>query len=83
MKIAILGSGCARCKQTADAVRQAVERAGIDAAVVKVEDFKEMMAYKVMTTPAVAVDGTIRISGRVPTVEEVLALLRPGGGGKA
>lgn len=82
MKIAILGSGCARCKQTADAVRQAVERAGIDAAVVKVEDFKEMMAYKVMTTPAVAVDGTIRIAGRVPTVQEVVALLEAEGSGK-
>ena len=82
MRIAVLGSGCAKCKQTAEAVRQAVELAGADAEVTKVEDPREMMKYKVMMTPAVAVDGTIRIAGRVPTVQEVVALLEAEGSGK-
>ncbi len=83
MKIAILGSGCAKCRQTADVVRQAVERAGTDATVFKVEDLREMMKYKAMMTPAVAVDGTIRIAGRVPTVQEVMELLGTGGSREA
>jgi len=79
MKIAILGTGCHKCKQTAEVVRRAVEQVGIDATIYKVEDIREILKFKVMTTPAVAVDGQLRISGKVPTVEEVKALLAPGG----
>jgi len=79
MKIAILGTGCHKCKQTAEVVRRAVEQVGIDATIYKVEDIREILKFKVMTTPAVAVDGQVRISGKVPTVEEVKALLAPGG----
>ena len=78
MIIAILGSGCPKCRQTADVVRQAVEQAGVDATIRKVEDVKEIMKYRVMMTPAVAVDGQVKISGKVPTVEEVKALLAHG-----
>ncbi len=66
MKIAVLGSGCAKCRETAAVVRQAVERAGVDAEILKVEDPREMTKYKVMMAPAVAVDGMIRIAGRSP-----------------
>ena len=79
MKIAILGTGCHKCKQTAEVVRRAVEQVGIDATIYKVEAIREILKFKVMTTPAVAVDGQLRISGKVPTVEEVKALLAPGG----
>ena len=79
MKIAILGTGCPKCKQTAEVVRHAVEQAGIDATIYKVEDIQEIMKFRVMTTPAVAVDGQVRISGKVPTVDEVKALLAPAG----
>lgn len=79
MKIAILGTGCPKCKETAEAVRRAVEQVGIDATIYKVEDIREIMKFKVMTTPAVAVDGQVRISGKVPTVDEVKALLAHGG----
>jgi small redox-active disulfide protein 2 len=75
MEIAIVGSGCARCKQTAEVVRKAVEHAGVDATISKVEDIREIMKFRVLTTPAVAVDGEVRIFGRVPTVEEVTSLL--------
>ena len=75
MKIAILGTGCPKCKQTTEVVRQAVEQADISATIEKVEDLPEIMKYRVMMTPAVAVDGQVKISGRVPTVAEVKALL--------
>jgi small redox-active disulfide protein 2 len=83
MKIAILGTGCAKCKQTADIVRQAVAEVGVDATVFKVEDPREIMRFHVMRTPAVAIDGTVRISGRVPTVPEIASLLSPDGGASA
>ena len=79
MKIEILGTGCPKCKQTAEVVRKAVEQADIDATIHKVEDIREIMKFKVMMTPAVAVDGQVRISGKVPTVGEVKALLANGG----
>ena len=78
MKIAILGTGCPRCRQTADVVRRAVEQAGVDATIQKVEDVQEIMKYRVMMTPAVAVDGKVKIAGKVPSVEEVKALLKQG-----
>ena len=81
MKIAVLGTGCPKCRQTLDVVRQAVEQAHADATIQKVEDIQEILKYRVMMTPAVAVDGQVKISGKVPTVEEVKALL--GQGGKA
>jgi small redox-active disulfide protein 2 len=79
MEIVILGTGCPKCRQTADAVRKAVERSGVDAAIRKVEDIREIVKYRVMTTPAVAVDGQVKISGKVPSVEEIVALLTQGG----
>ena len=78
MKIAILGTGCPKCRQTAEVVRQAVERTGIDATIQKVEDIREIVKYRVMRTPALAVDGQVKITGMVPSVEEVVALLTQG-----
>ncbi len=75
MKIAVLGMGCDNCRRTYDAVRQAVAQAGVDATVQKVEDIREIVALKVLKTPAVAIDGKVRISGRVPSVAEIRALL--------
>ncbi len=79
MKIAVLGMGCDNCRRTYDAVRQAIEQAGVDASVQKVEDLREIMAFKVLRTPAVAIDGKVRISGRVPSVAELRALIEAGG----
>jgi len=77
MKIAILGTGCPKCRQMAEVVRKAVEKSGMDAAISKVEDIREIMKFKVMATPALAIDDEVKISGRVPTVEEVTSLLVP------
>ena len=77
MKIAIVGSGCDKCNRTADVVRRAVAHAGVDAEIYKVEDMREIMKFRVMITPAVAIDGEVKISGRIPTVEEITSLLTP------
>lgn len=79
MKIEILGTGCPKCRRTVEVVRQAVAQAGVDATIHKVEDMREIMKFRVMATPAVAVDGQVRISGKVPSVEEIMALLTHGG----
>ncbi len=77
MKIQVLGTGCAKCEKLAEHAHQAVERAGpTDAAVEKVKDLKEIMAFGVMKTPALAVDGEVKISGRVPEVEEIVDILK-------
>ncbi len=78
MKIAVLGMGCENCRRTYEAVREAMARAGVEASLRKVEDIREITAFKVLKTPAVAIDGEVKIAGRVPTVAEVVALLRPG-----
>ena len=60
MKIDILGTGCPKCRQMAEVVRQAVEKAGRDAAISKVEDIREIRKWKVMVTPALAIDSAAR-----------------------
>ena len=73
MEIKVFGPGCARCAETEKLVKAvAAEKSG-HITVQKVSDFKEMMAAGVMSTPAVAVDGVVKSSGKVPTKEEVAA----------
>ncbi|MBK5241870.1 thioredoxin family protein [Clostridium sp.] len=71
MIIKVLGSGCASCKKLEENTKKAVEELGIDATIEKVEDFKKIMAYGVMKTPALVVDEKVKIMGRVPTTEEI------------
>lgn len=71
MKIEILGSGCAKCKKTKEIVEQAVAELGVDAEVVKVEDINAALDYGVMITPAVVVDGDVKIAGKIPAIETV------------
>ena len=75
MEVAILGPGCARCKATEKAVREALREMGKEATVIKVENIKEMIKYGISMTPAVAIDGTIKLAGKVPSVEEMKNLL--------
>jgi small redox-active disulfide protein 2 len=75
VEIKVLGSGCAKCNQLEEATKQAVARAGIDAQIEKVTDVVQIMGYGVMTTPALVVDGRVRVAGRVPSVEDIAALL--------
>ncbi len=75
MKIQVLGTGCPKCSKTYENVRQAVSEAGAVAEIEKVEDLKSIMEFNVMMTPAVAIDGDVKISGKVPSVEEIKELI--------
>jgi small redox-active disulfide protein 2 len=74
--IKILGPGCAKCKTTEAIVRRVVEQMGVEAQIEKVEDIQRMMAYNILTTPAVVVDEEVKIKGRVPTESEIRALFQ-------
>lgn len=75
MRITVYGPGCAKCKQTEEVVRRVVAESGVAAEVEKVSDIREMVKAGVMSTPAVAVDGAVKVAGRVPKAEEVKAWL--------
>lgn len=73
--IKILGPGCAKCKATMEVVKKAVEQSGVTADITKVEDLEGMMKYNILSTPVVVINEQIKISGRIPTVEEIKKLL--------
>ncbi|WP_430815059.1 thioredoxin family protein [Carboxylicivirga sp. RSCT41] len=75
MTIKVLGTGCAKCKSLEEITRKAVEEKGVDAQVEKVEDIMQIMSFGVMTTPALVIDGKVAIKGRVPSIDEIKALL--------
>lgn len=66
-----MGPGCAKCKSAFQVVEKVVKENNVDATVTKVEDIVEMMMYNIMSTPAVVVDGVVKIKGHVPTADEV------------
>jgi small redox-active disulfide protein 2 len=71
MKITVYGPGCRKCHETEDLVRRVVADSGSDAVVEKVTDLQAMMKMGVISTPAVAVDGAIKVVGRVPKADEI------------
>jgi len=71
MKIEILGSGCAKCKKTKEMAEKAVKEMGVEAEIVKVEDFDKILGYGVMITPALVIDGDVKVAGKVPSVEDI------------
>lgn len=73
--IQILGTGCPKCKKLVEGAEQAARELGMDYQLEKVTQIKEIMAFGVMMTPALAVDGEVRISGKVPSVEEIKQLI--------
>ena len=76
MKIEILGMGCQKCNALDNVAKQAAKELGIEAEFVKVEDIKEIMKYGVMTTPALVVDGVVKVAGKVPSKEEIKGMLK-------
>lgn len=70
-RITVYGPGCAKCKDAEEIVRRAVAESGVEAEINKVSDLKDMMRAGIMSTPAVSVDGHIKVTGRVPKLDEV------------
>ena len=76
MEIKILGSGCPNCKRLEKLAREAVAELCIEANVTKVQGFDKIMAYDITSTPAMVVDEVVKVSGRVPRKDEIVALLQ-------
>jgi small redox-active disulfide protein 2 len=78
MEIKVLGPGCPKCEQTAKLVHEAVQEAGITADVEKVTGTMDIAKYGVFGTPAVVVDGDVKVVGKVPSKEEILGWIQKG-----
>ncbi|MDI6742313.1 MAG: thioredoxin family protein [Smithella sp.] len=76
MKIEILGVGCAKCHKLEEMVRAVATKEGINADISKVEDFKKIMAYGVMTTPALVIDGEVKVAGKIPSEDQIKGWLK-------
>ena len=71
MDIKVLGIGCTRCRDLEQRARKALEETGRTAEVEKVEDIQKIMTYRIMATPALVINGTVKSAGRIPSVEEI------------
>ena len=76
MEIKILGTGCAYCKNLEKATRELVEELDLNATVVKEEDIMNIMAFGVMRTPGLVINGKVVLSGRVPSSAELREILQ-------
>lgn len=75
MEIKVLGSGCAKCKATADLITRVAGETGKAVQIEKIEDMRQIVGYGVMSTPAVMVGGKVVHKGSVPSREQVLSWL--------
>jgi small redox-active disulfide protein 2 len=75
MEIKVLGPGCAKCKEAEKLVREVVGQAGVAATVEKVSDFQQIASYGVFSTPAIVIDGEVKVVGKVPSKSELLSWL--------
>jgi len=74
-KLQILGTGCPKCNDLAKKTEQAAKELGFDYELIKVSDINDIMSFGVMMTPALAVNGEVMVSGKVPGVEEIKELI--------
>jgi small redox-active disulfide protein 2 len=74
-KLQILGTGCAKCNALMVAAEKAAQEAGVPYEIEKVADLNRIMSFGVMMTPALVVDGAVKVSGKVPSVEDIKKLL--------
>jgi small redox-active disulfide protein 2 len=74
-KLQILGTGCAKCTKLAETAEQAAKSLGVEYQLEKVTDINAIMSFGVMMTPALVVDGVVKVVGKVPPVEEIKKLL--------
>ena len=75
MEIKILGTGCGKCKTTFAMIEKIVKENALDVRLIKVEDIMEIMNYNILATPAVVIDGEVKIKGYVPSEKEIKKML--------
>lgn len=71
----IIGTGCAKCNQLAAATKEAADACGIEYQIEKVTDFLRFAEFGIMITPALVVDGEVKVAGKVPSVEDLKKML--------
>lgn len=76
MIIKILGTGCPKCRQTKAIVAEVIQEHNIDATVINVSDILQIVGYNVLNIPTLVINEKVTISGRIPSKEEVLALIK-------
>ena len=76
MKIEILGTGCTKCKTLEEKAKQAVAKAGVFAQVEKVEDIVKIMDYGVMSTPGLVINGEVKSSGKLLSIDEIVDIIK-------
>jgi small redox-active disulfide protein 2 len=74
-RLQILGTGCPKCKKLAENTETAAKALGVEYRIEKVTDINEIMKFGVMLTPALAVDGQVKVVGKVPTPDEIKKML--------
>ena len=74
-KIQVLGTGCPKCKKLAEHAEAAARELGIEYTIEKVTDINDIMAFGIMATPGLAVDGKVLSSGRLPSVQDIKGML--------
>ena len=74
-EILVLGPGCPRCETLARVTKQAADQLGIEYELKKLTDIKQVPTYGLMMTPGLVVDGQLKVQGKVPSVDEIKALL--------
>ena len=79
-KLQVLGTGCPKCRTLAENAEAAAKQLGIECELEKVTDLSEIMQFGVMMTPALAIDGDVKVVGKVPSREEITKLLSQEGG---
>ncbi len=75
MKIEILGTGCTKCRELEVKVKEAVAKSGKIVQIEKVEDIMKIMEYNVMSTPGLVIDGVVKSTGKVPSLDEIIAMI--------
>lgn len=70
-KIEILGMGCSKCNQLENNAKKAVAETGVEAEVTHVADLRKIAEYRVLVTPAIVIDGVVKVSGKIASVEEI------------
>ena len=74
-KLQILGTGCPKCRQLAENAEAAAKALGVEYTIEKITDIKEIMKFGVMITPALAVDGEVKVVGKVPEPDAIQGML--------
>jgi len=74
-KIEILGTGCAKCNKLEELAKKAADEMGLEYDLMKVKEIEKIMKYGVMVTPALVVDGVVKVAGKIPSLDDIKKMI--------